>query len=69
MKYRDTNRPCYKCDKRRVGCHSICDEYKAYEQIRHEINEQINRKRDEDYMMYEVKAKGIKKTKKKEHLR
>ena len=29
--------PCYGCDKRHVGCHGGCAEYKAYKDARGEI--------------------------------
>lgn len=26
----DTNRPCYKCKDRLLGCHEWCEKYKQY---------------------------------------
>jgi hypothetical protein len=69
MAYRDKKRPCYKCNRRRVtsdyNCHTDCPDYGADIRADRELDEQINRKRNEDYMMYEVKLKGIKKSERK----
>lgn len=30
--------PCYQCQKRRLHCHSICEEYGAYRQLMDEAD-------------------------------
>ena len=69
MKHRDDTVPCYKCERRcttsTYNCHSDCEEYKAYKRAREEKTELISRKRGEEHMMYEVKARGIKKVERK----
>lgn len=30
------NNPCYQCEKRRVGCHTDCEEYGAFKAQREE---------------------------------
>ena len=32
--------PCYGCERRRVGCHADCEEYKAYNAEREAIRAQ-----------------------------
>ena len=68
MKHTDTSVPCYNCPKRCVtsdyNCHSDCAEYKAYKELNREKMEKIIYKRDEEHMMYEVKARGVKKVNK-----
>ena len=31
--------PCKDCEKRVVGCHSSCEEYKKFREFRNELNE------------------------------
>ena len=44
--------PCYKCEKRVVGCHCFCEEYKSFKE---EITETKKKMRSEydidDYMI------------------
>lgn len=69
----ENNKPCYGCKKRiatsEYNCHSDCPEYRAYSQANRERLDLISRKRDEDAMIYEIKARGIRKTEKKKRSR
>lgn len=29
---------CYECKKRKIGCHSDCDEYKQYKKVQELVN-------------------------------
>ena len=40
--------PCYKCKKRKVGCHSKCTEYIEWKEKRKEENESIQKERSID---------------------
>lgn len=40
------NAPCKGCEKRELGCHSICPEYKKFAEYRIKMNEE-RRKRQE----------------------
>lgn len=42
--------PCYKCDKRHIGCHGDCSKYKAFKKEREAIRE--NRRSDNPIAMY-----------------
>lgn len=42
--------PCYNCQKREIGCHGICEEYKAYSNKinkRNEIRREIRAKNED----------------------
>ena len=58
--------PCYGCDKRRAehgyNCHSGCPEYKAYQQARCDRAKMICKKRAEESIVKEVRARSIQKT-------
>lgn len=41
--------PCLKCEERQVGCHSTCQEYKAFKRISDERREQLNSERAKVY--------------------
>lgn len=56
----DTKVPCYECTKRHNGCHSSCDEYKAYHESRVERSRVINEGRSIDRMVREVRANTLK---------
>lgn len=42
------NVPCKDCNKRQVGCHSSCEDYKTYKTENNKRNEKIKRERDAD---------------------
>lgn len=42
--------PCYKCDDRKLGCHSSCKKYERWKKYNNEIND--NRHKDDDYGGY-----------------
>lgn len=46
--------PCYGCEDRKVGCHSLCDRYKAYRGVQDSYREKSqDRKRKRiDYLEY-----------------
>ena len=46
--------PCKGCENRYIGCHSKCDDYKAFKDTRHQINE--NRKKESRITSFKVDA-------------
>ena len=42
--------PCYKCDNRKMSCHSNCKKYKKWKKYNNEIND--NRHKNDDYGGY-----------------
>lgn len=36
------NAPCYKCENRKLGCHSDCDKYKEWARFQHDAKYQMN---------------------------
>lgn len=42
------NNPCYKCEKRQIGCHIVCNRYKTFAKERQAINAKI--KAEKEYM-------------------
>jgi hypothetical protein len=42
------NPPCYKCESRKVGCHSECERYKEYQSSRKVLNYTIYAKKQEE---------------------
>lgn len=45
--------PCYKCEKRQVGCHSQCEDYKAYKDFLNlQTGEKNTYKTQEQYESY-----------------
>ena len=44
-RHRRTIPPCKGCEKRRVGCHSVCDGYKGWQ-------EQELKRKEEAYTLY-----------------
>lgn len=56
--------PCYNCEKRTLGCHSKCEEYKGYAQKNMDNNEKrreshVKRKLVEDFE-FGIKTKMLK---------
>lgn len=62
------NAPCYKCENRKLGCHSDCDKYKEWAKFLHDakykMNIQINpkgcayfKKKATEYGVYRSKKK------------
>jgi len=37
--------PCRYCDKRKMSCHSSCEEYKEFSDKRRELNERIRQEK------------------------
>lgn len=54
--------PCYGCERRSATCHSSCEDYKAYQQARCDRAKMICKKRAEDSIVAEVRARSIQKT-------
>lgn len=54
--------PCYGCDKRHSGCHSFCEDYKAYSKARADRSRMIYKKRAEERMVTGVLVKAAEKT-------
>lgn len=42
--------PCLGCEKRFIGCHSVCDEYTRYHSVRNRMLEKKRRAIDENAM-------------------
>ena len=61
--------PCFDCEKRTVGCHSTCEEYKAYSQKNKEQNElrKVAVKKRTEAMTFElgIKQKVLKRYRRK----
>lgn len=53
--------PCYKCGERQVGCHSMCEKYKAYVIEKDERNRKIREAKNGVYYA-EIEAKSKKNT-------
>lgn len=61
MKHIDKSVPCYNCAKRSAGCHSYCEDYKAFDEANRARIEMIRQKKSEDRIVQEIKARVIKK--------
>jgi hypothetical protein len=44
----DKNVPCYGCERRNAHCHSSCEDYKKFKQMRDEENAVIRKHKEED---------------------
>ena len=57
--------PCYNCERRTLGCHSVCEDYRAYTAeniaVRETIREIYNKNDDINAVEFGTKAKMIKK--------
>ena len=51
---------CKNCEKRYLGCHSNCEEYKSFVKAR----EEIRRARDSEHLMSDVTYQGYMRIKK-----
>lgn len=40
--------PCHNCPDRYVGCHSLCERYKAFREEIRKLNEKINKVKEAD---------------------
>lgn len=49
--------PCKQCQKRYLGCHSVCDEYKAYRVNMDAIKENRNKDTEQREFMMKVRTK------------
>lgn len=45
--------PCYKCEDRTVTCHTTCEKYIAFKNFRNEQSRMVNKKRQDDLLIYE----------------
>lgn len=52
--------PCLNCSKRKVGCHSKCQEYKDFRSELDEYNAYRHRQQELDSEYYEVKNRKFK---------
>lgn len=48
------NVPCQHCTERYVGCHSVCEKYKAYKEYIAKIRDAANPKGRSDIMEYKT---------------
>lgn len=55
--------PCYMCERRQQGCHSSCEDYKKFSQVRAERGRLIRKKRAENEMVTSILVKAAEKTK------
>lgn len=37
--------PCYGCTRRTITCHGVCEEYKAFQKEREEINADLRKRK------------------------
>lgn len=49
--------PCTRCDKRAVGCHSLCKEYKEYSQSEKDYRSNIYYNKNKDWGILENSLK------------
>lgn len=45
--------PCKDCDKRHLGCHSTCEDYKLYKSEVNKVNDTRNKYLNNDYGLRE----------------
>lgn len=56
--------PCKDCDRREIGCHSHCKEYKEYRRLIDARKEAEKSKKEADIICEEITVKRIIRTKK-----
>lgn len=56
--------PCKGCERREIGCHVTCEEYKAYEVIRDEWNKAVYNARHNEAVVDAFRATTAYKVKK-----
>ena len=54
--------PCYKCEKRVIGCHSTCEDYKVWLEKRSVVNRRIKEAKSREqyvdmYIRYSIGEK------------
>ena len=59
------NRPCYKCEKRCVGCHSTCPDYKDFDEANKIRRDMLLKRHLENQMMISYKHNKLDKMKRK----
>ena len=59
------NDPCYKCKKRKLGCHSTCADYIEWAKVIRDRNRTSFRHKEEERMSNEYQIDRIRKYKKK----
>lgn len=62
MRDSDKSVPCYNCSKRCAGCHSSCEDYKAYQERSAKDRELLHKQRNADYAYIETRVKAAYKT-------
>lgn len=53
------NPPCKDCEKRHVGCHSDCNNYKKFREYMNDKNDKI--RKEKTYMVTQTKKKYLEK--------
>lgn len=48
------NSPCKNCKDRKVNCHSICQAYKVYSDIKERFREDVKRRQNRDIHSYKI---------------
>jgi len=43
---------CYKCERRHIGCHSVCEDYKRYRKLLDAFREKRERENSADIKRY-----------------
>lgn len=51
---------CYKCSERQIGCHGMCKDYMEEVNKNNKIKEEINKKKEFETTMIDVKKQAIK---------
>ena len=55
-----TNRCCYGCKERQVGCHSVCERYIAEKEALDSEREKKHKRQEERNMIWDTYLQGIK---------
>lgn len=62
MNRRNESVPCYECGDRAVGCHSRCDRYKAFEELRAEARKQKDLNIERMELLWDSYCRAMKRT-------
>ena len=65
-RHKRTDSPCMGCEKRKVGCHSVCDKYKGWKEGELQRSQQANHlyvaeKLANDYVVKKIRTMKAKK--------
>ncbi len=51
--------PCYNCQKRVVGCHSTCDDYKSFREEKDKLKQKIKKEQFADAYISQRQCKKM----------